>query len=687
MFYTIGLNSDLPSVNLIKRLHEKSIQTIVISSKLTSSVFSHDPKNMIFFVNDVDVLLKLIFYSISDQRTFDLNGENSTGPQRDHIGGEFSSENIYSNHCIRVDGHFIGGKEGKTCSKTFGISSAELEDDSTLSDSVVNATHGLYVNNIWNSKNYLVFFLKEFQQNLDKSKSKHLENSNHLRLIGEGDQNREIDPFDSMLFCFKFFWRFFKGRKAIICHPQGCEKYDPFTNKLISFDNENDDTFFDFSLKNMNARPLKVYIDYIYTPNLTVLNPATFDRWISFHKTAVELLANSLNCRLNYASVLYSVEIWREDFAKKASLKYDIDLYLFGNGVAVGKPDRSTFDFLESVETSALCIATPHSDFMSQGLVIFKSFTPIVWALTIMTIFGFSCTQYVFQYSQIEIFKRLYSEAQRDHLRDTSSVLTISAYFFCGSPPSLNLGHLRTGKILFLIFSFSSLIISTAFLSSMTTLLSNRVLYPEIDSLKTLEESDLLIETLNSRETDTNLFAEKNLMLSDPLKEKLVNSYVFYYDERYSRSFLDGNWTTNEGAEIEDSIYARQYLNVRKSGILSDAFLVSLPSMLNPRENVLIQHFLPKQTLEYHLVKECLMHCPLEMPVLKNSLVYDELNQIIAHLLEAGLARRIMDNTSDDSVRWGNSSAMEDGSEPRAYDINDLQSAFIGLSIGKHSKP
>ena len=73
---------------------------------------------------------------------------------------------------------------------------------------------------------------------------------------------------------------------------------------------------------------------------------------------------------------------------------------------------------------------------------------------------------------------------------------------------------------------------------------------------------------------------------------------------------------------------------------------------------------------------------PLALSTPKNSFLYDKLNRVIAHLLETGHANRVLESTSGDFVRWENSSATEEDGEPRAYDINDLQSAFIALIIG-----
>lgn len=157
----------------------------------------------------------------------------------------------------------------------------------------------------------------------------------------------------------------------------------------------------------------------------------------------------------------------------------------------------------------------------------------------------------------------------------------------------------------------------------------------------------------------------------ESLRIKLVSNFLFYEANIFIHSVI---FNSSKTLETMQKIVSKS---------ISNAFLVSVPFMSNPRENVII--FSPsiiEKPLEYHLMKECLMTYPLTLPILKNSLFYDKLNQVIARMLETGHARRILDDTSYDYVRWGNLSATEVDGEPRAYEMNDLQSAFIGLGVG-----
>ncbi|CAH0393746.1 unnamed protein product [Bemisia tabaci] len=695
LFYTVELHSDPVFMRFVQLLHASAIQTIVIThhSKLTSSVSTYQSKNLIFIVNDINELFSLIFYTISEPSPFELNCKKSSYAEWNRPDCSNHSVEILPRICLKIDDHFLWFEERQNCGKIIEITSAELEDGSTLSDHVFNATHGLYVNKIWNSKNHLIFVLKNAHQKYNKSEPSPLETLRNLKFEGQTIKNFAPDMRGRIAFCFKFFWRFFKGRKTIICHPQGCEKYDAFTENLISLQNETDGNFLDFSLKNMHGKPVKVWIDNFNIDDANSLLSRSTSKWFSLHEMAIEHFGSSVNCSVKY-HMIHVNEINKCHVEVEGGLKYGVDLHLFGASITSKISENLSIDYLVSLDTSAVCFAAPHSGFMSQGLVIFKSFSPMVWFLTLCTIFTFSLIQYVFQYTQCTLFSHLYSEAQREHIRGTSSMLTIFAYFVCGSPPSLNLGRLTTGNILFSIFSFSTIIISTAFLGSMTTLLSNQVQYPEINSLKTLEESDLYIQ-ISLGEESVSAFGFQNL--SESLQKKLVNNYANYWFQLYTEFSIEtGNYLQtflNSSSKrrvnisetvVLEGIYSidETVLNNMRSIMATDAFVVKLPFTSNPRESVIIGDFYLGTVQEYHLVRECVLTHPVIFLILKNSLFFDELNRVYAHLLETGHAKKLLEDSSDDPVRWGNYSGIEDNGEPRVYNLNDLQSAFIGLIVG-----
>lgn len=218
-------------------------------------------KNMIFFVNDFDELLSWILYSSSaqHQQLIVSNQEMSTSPECRDAHGEYGLEETLPRLCIKIDEHFLWSQIEKNCTKILAITSTELKDNSALSDPLFEATRGLYINKIWNFKNHIVFLLKNVRQPHNESQPK---SAGNLTFTNDSSKNQEADATSSMAFCFQFFWRFFKGYKTIICHAEGCNKYNPFTENIILLEGEAEENFLDFSWKSMHGKPLKVFMDY-----------------------------------------------------------------------------------------------------------------------------------------------------------------------------------------------------------------------------------------------------------------------------------------------------------------------------------------------------------------------------------------------------------------------------------------
>ncbi|CAH0386444.1 unnamed protein product [Bemisia tabaci] len=680
--YAGGLNADPSFEHFNQRLHEASIKTVLIShhTQLTNAVNTDHGKNIIFILNDVRELMSLIFFTVSQPRLLDLNGKNTERLKYDKMRTEHQSEGVLPLYCVTVDGRSLWTQGEKPCSKELRLSSAELEPNSILSDRVFNATRGLYINKIWNSKNYLVLILKNFDPIHTHPTYK------ALLKTGNGMQKHTVDtdPVARLVFCFKFFWRFFRGLKAVICHSQGCEKYDPFVEKLISTKGETTRYFFDFSWSDMHRKSISIYYISGEGHNCEVIPSSSATVRVESHDVILNDLKRAVNCTLTYPSYTNYMLDQFERYGTEAGLKFDVDLQPFDYGLSLEGTNYSRYDFSVSVDTRALCFATPHSGFMSQGLVIFKSFSPLVWTLIVITIVSFWIILGTFHYLQCKVFYFFYPDAEVEFYRNSSSLLTVYAYFMCGSPANLRLGHLLTGKALFVIFSFSAFIITNAFLGCMTTLLSKRVLYPELDSLKALEESEMLIQIFHD-----DVLAEKEMFSlqnqSEVLSAKLVAN-LYEYSVAEFREFIldyfsfikddefsaDSNFTTNRILEIERNI---------KSLAAMDATMINLPFSSNRKENIRINHGFHIE-IEYHLMQECLITFPVMIPFLKNSFLYDKLNRIIYQNLETGHARRMMEGFDTYAMPFSSEGTDAEGGEPKPYDLNDLQSAFIGLILG-----
>ncbi|CAH0383722.1 unnamed protein product [Bemisia tabaci] len=688
LFYVVEMKSYPRFTDFIHALHETSIQTISISnqSKIASLGVPDHGKNIIFTLDDVSEILDLIFYTISRAGRFEQEDKLIKTPMRNEKEDVYQKE-VLPQYCIKVDGRFLWLKtaERKKCSREVSVTSRELDDASTLSDQVFNLTRGLFLSKIWNSKNHLIFLVKSFGHITKRST---LNASRNVTLM------KAESVSGALFFCFKFFWRFFKGHKAVICHPNGCERYDPFTETLISFQEweEADETFFDFSLRNMHKKPLRPVFDFSEHNGFMISSSPSWCNWYSFQATVVTHLASSVNGTIaNYFSP-GDIHVSSDE-----ALKYGFDMIMYPSGTIVAESEYSKLDFTVGFDTSILCIVAPHSSYMSQGLVIFKSFSPVVWGFIFVTIVLFCYNQYIFHRLQHRLFHRLYTNSEIDYYRNASSLLMLYAYFICGSPPSLHLGRLFSGKILFVIYSFSALIISTVFLSGMTTLLSDKVRYPEIDSLKSLEESDLFIQSDGSGKSEiTSLFNQLNQ--SETMKAKITDSYDFYLRDVFIHD-IAGNKriiSSINGTSSDEKVFGallKQFFGVRfeemkenfRTMAEEDAFLVSLPYSATPKENLRRKLYYEEFWVEYHVIKECLITYPLIGASLKNSFYFELYNQLVAQYFETGHARRILvEETSLNYMYIKGSEALtaENSEDPRPFNLNDLQSAFIGLVVG-----
>ncbi|CAH0386501.1 unnamed protein product [Bemisia tabaci] len=682
LFYTVDLDSDPSFQHLIQDLHGTSIQTISITHHggMTDSMVTDQRKNIIFNFNDIDELFNFIFHTISPPESLKMNREMETGFEGSTENTVNQTKKTLPRYCIKVDEfHYFSQREG--CSKEVRITSSELENGSILSDSVYNATSGFYLNKIWNFRNHLIFLLKNVGHCAREFPSKIFRNVTFPTF--------ETNKRFNLILCFKFFWRFFKGQKTIICHPDGCEKYDPFTESLIFYQGwaQIHEDFLDFSWTNMHEKSILVIEDYSEPAGLRSFRIETWMSGSFFFDVVLENLVDAVNCTLR---TLGPYEIHKAEVRKNA-LKYDVSLLFFNNEIISEGTDYSELDISASVDTSALCIATPHSGYMSQGLVIFKSFSPLVWIFISATFASLTIMQYFYQYSQYALFPRLYTETEVDYYRDTSSLLIVYAYFICGSSPSLHLGRLFTGKVLFLIFSFSTIIISTIFLSGMTTLLSDRVLYPEIDSIRSLEESNMLIQTHKKENTETSIFDHLNL--SESLRASLADNFYYYTDVVILE--LMEILSTYDPVLVNFAAIHDFFLNLTDIGnsvekidqnvrsiTETDALLLGVPSSSTPQKNLRMRSFLNDQWYDYHLMVECLMTYPVIFTFAKNSFLFDRMDRMMAQYFETGHARRILGNISVmRQVELGVSYAENDP-EPRAFNLDDLQSGFIGLVVG-----
>ncbi|CAH0395843.1 unnamed protein product [Bemisia tabaci] len=496
----VNLRKDLVIDTLIQNLHRNTIQITSFTDHkaLMKLTVSSEQKNALFFVNDCDDILSLVFNSMKTPKTtqehFNFT-ENVIPNNNDTLSLSKSDVAIPERspiYCVQDDADVDGIVKSQVSNCQFHLTSEELEPGSILSDRVLDHTHNLHNHTLWNFRNHLVFMVKERREGQLKDGRHQNQPVNEIAFLNIAQDYQEGK---SLIPYFKFFWRFFRGQRTIICRVL-CFWYDPYAEKLHYYSSSEDKHYFDFSLKNFHRKYIRILLRTDILLDFEILQPWNF--WFIIFSNFLEHLGNSLNSTnmietLTPPSTALTVKITEDG----AGLKHDNDIIVYNVGTVLGVADFADFSYTATLDFFSLTILAPRRGFMPQFLTAFKSFTPTVWWATFTTIGVFIIMLAVFQHSQWGIFAALYSETEIRTYENTSPFLTVYAYFLCGSPPTLLLGRLISGKMLFVIFSFSALIIGTAFQGAMVTLINLGVHNPDIETLDDLKESNNFIQTGN----------------------------------------------------------------------------------------------------------------------------------------------------------------------------------------------
>ncbi|XP_018909063.2 uncharacterized protein [Bemisia tabaci] len=310
----------------------------------------------------------------------------------------------FPSYCITVDGHSQLTMD-RICDERMFISSDELIGSSVLSDQNLNLTRGLYTNPIWNSNNYLIFMLSGIDPDLCHSPTCVLPPTQNYAL-NSGNKTLTPNGNDVMIFCFKFFWRFFRGLKTIICYKEiGCSRYDPFTENIRWYDGGNNEGYFDFAVTNMQKKTVRLIMDDYEGDIVTDWYLA---EWMTFVQIEIiKALMASLNCTTTYWAGYANRQIGHE-----IGQKFDIDLQQVELGTTKVPADHSKFDFSVGVETEATCVLVPHSKLVPQCLVPFKVFSIPVWVFIVITVATFVFTLHIFLRVHSGCLSGLYSERE-----------------------------------------------------------------------------------------------------------------------------------------------------------------------------------------------------------------------------------------------------------------------------------
>ncbi|CAH0762192.1 unnamed protein product [Bemisia tabaci] len=324
-----------------------------------------------------------------------------------------------------------------------------------------------------------------------------------------------------LLIYFKFFWRFFKGLRTIICAEFSCFQYHPFMGLILHVNTKNGNIL-SFDQRDLRGGHLNIGI--LQRPEIFVYDESSPILWLrNIINEILDHLQDELQCEMNRAL------IWAEIAGINAASDYEsaqdqgLDMLIFPDCISPGETDFTKFDFSGTAQSCSHCFATPRSSFVPQYLLPFKSFSLSVWSAIIATVLTLYVTLYAFYYTQWALFERFYSEEVRLDFQNTSVSFILYSYFTVGCPSRLSLGRTMTGKILFVIISVFVLIIVTLFQSELTSLLSTFLRYPDIDTLEDLSSSDLSIQT---RDLNTSVELLRESEFFDALQHKFTEKLL-----------------------------------------------------------------------------------------------------------------------------------------------------------------
>ncbi|CAH0396009.1 unnamed protein product [Bemisia tabaci] len=682
--HVVNLNAKQPVGRFLRVLHTNAVSTTLTDypGNLNESIGKHGSKNIFFFVQNFSDIFGVIFDSVSQEKKSEVGIIPRSDLQNSYDINHLQEKCTLRKYCIEYDlGPInIGPNGNETCDVHLYVTSKELVTGSTITDQVFNYTRRLFVNDIWNHKNYITFFISNPDNHglSDGAMSIRSGARKDSSPIGM-DQKFER----TLLFSFRFFWRFFKGQRVLICTENTCFRYDPFAAKIHQYFSSKDETFFDFTyeiLQTYNVRCL-------FHPGTDTMTEQVF-WWFTWW----DVLMSAIYDVMHFQNLTFTYETLPEepsDFKEfELALKVGVDLYVSPVSSMYDTENNAVLDNTVAIDTCTVCIGTPRPGYKPQLFVPFHAFSPPVWAVLIVTIAFFLIVQYVFQYSQYTIFKGLYSETELLIFEETPIALTIFSYFMCGCPVRALLGRLFTGKIIFCVLSFAVLIIGSVFQNGMFTLLSRYVRYADIDTLDELRDSDILIQ---SREVATNstLF-DQHPEFAD-LKEKLVTNYAYYKD--VLDEIVEYENTTYYGAflalvrDLDQSMMdadriaeVSSILEKATSAKASDAFVFSLPSFLISRKNFMYRSHMSLRAVEFHHVQECFFTYPVIFRVLKNFFFFDALNDRLLRIFETGRVDMLENEVGEYTEKYLTGEQMED--LPRVFTMRDFELAFMGLGVG-----
>lgn len=425
LLHVVYFDNKLPVGHFMQTLHENSILTVLISNLTTfkNSIKDHHPKNFLFFVENFSEIFGLILGSVSQPEEAD----KKFGPSKNVDASYPKIDKGIPKYCIEDEEHklIIAADSLGSCDYHLRITTAEIQDKSILTDHVLKHTRGFSLSKIWNFKNYIIFLLP---------------NSQYPRFFNESLSGQKTQPrshpssaiqefYRTLLFAFRFFWRFFNGSRVLVCTGYACFKFAPFAQKVVKFNGGQDDIFFNFS--NPVLHTYDIYSLAAYESGDKSEKVFTWFIWSVILQSAIATIPRSTNLAFTIET-LYELPNFRQKV--DSYFQRGVGLYAEPAGFAYEEEDLSLFDYTVAIDTCTVCIATPRPGFKPQVLAPFHCFSPLVWVALVVTIATILGMQYLFQYAQRTSFRGLYSEREIIGFEETPVALTVFEYFVCGRP-------------------------------------------------------------------------------------------------------------------------------------------------------------------------------------------------------------------------------------------------------------
>ncbi|CAH0388891.1 unnamed protein product [Bemisia tabaci] len=256
------------------------------------------------------------------------------------------------------------------------------------------------------------------------------------------------------------------------------------------------------------------------------------------------------------------------------------------------------------------------------------------------------------------------------------TAMTIYRYILGIAQPRLILIEFMTGKIVFFVVVFSMMIFITLFQSGMFSLLSSMVRYEDIDTLREIEESDLMVQS-NNIESEMQFLGDD--LEFDWIKMRLTDSYEFKCPRVscFLNPIGDGPYVAKVTANSNTTIQSKGEID---KILKSHAFLIRMTTLHTELRDLLYFNPATENKYEFHIVRERLMSYPLMYLMIRNAFYNEALNDMLFRVFESGTDNTLYEDytTGGDFQRFEES----ENNQARPFTLTDFRLAFVSLVLG-----